>query len=129
MRIVRLRPHHMMCLLNFGGEGYSSEFVRNFWEILECLELGSEMLVVEGGDDICRACPHFAGECRMSEKGEVFVRGLDRRALEKLGLKKNEVLDLKKLVEKVLKIPEKELAEVCSGCIWLRRCYSQLFKG
>jgi uncharacterized protein len=50
---VRLRPHHLLCMLSYAGRGYSPAFVANFDAVVRRLEAGEEIVVVSGADDIC----------------------------------------------------------------------------
>ncbi len=50
---VRLRGHHLLCLLTFVGEGYTPSFTRNYRRIAERLSAGEAVTVVDGPDDIC----------------------------------------------------------------------------
>jgi hypothetical protein len=52
--MVRLRGHHLLCLLTFVGEGYTPSFTRNYRRIAERLSGGEPIEIVEGPDDICR---------------------------------------------------------------------------
>jgi hypothetical protein len=51
--MVRLRGHHLLCLLTFVGEGYTPAFTQNFRRIAERLSAGEDIEIVEGPDDIC----------------------------------------------------------------------------
>ncbi|MBS7702262.1 DUF1284 domain-containing protein [Chelatococcus asaccharovorans] len=49
---VRLRPHHLLCMLTYAGRGYSAAFTAHFDALIA--RLGSEdILIVAGPDDIC----------------------------------------------------------------------------
>ncbi|AKK20270.1 DUF1284 domain-containing protein [Candidatus Liberibacter africanus] len=50
---IRLRPHHLLCILTYAGEGYSDVFVANFNAVISRLKLGEDILIVSGPDDIC----------------------------------------------------------------------------
>lgn len=50
---VRLRPHHLLCMLTFVGKGYTEAFTENYIRIAARLSKGEDILVVEGPDDIC----------------------------------------------------------------------------
>ncbi len=50
---VRLRPHHLLCMLTFIGKGYTEAFTQNYVRIAARLSEGEDILVVEGPDDIC----------------------------------------------------------------------------
>ena len=73
--VVRLRPHHLLCLQNFRGKGYSPAFVEKMTEASACLGLspgdrsdrqspGAAILLVQGADDLCKSCPNcIEGQC------------------------------------------------------------------
>lgn len=50
---VRLRPHHLLCMLTFVGKGYTAGFTENYRLIAQRLSAGEDILVVDGPDDIC----------------------------------------------------------------------------
>ena len=52
---VRLRPHHLLCLLTYVGKGYTPAFVANYDTIARRLSDGEDVLVVDGPDDVCAA--------------------------------------------------------------------------
>ena len=53
---IRLRPHHLLCMLTFAGNGYTPAFVANFQQVASRIATGDEAIeVVEGPDDICSA--------------------------------------------------------------------------
>lgn len=64
---IRLRPHHLLCLLTYVGKGYSPAFTANYDVIAGRLSRGEDILVVSGPDDICAPLlgepePHCWGE-------------------------------------------------------------------
>lgn len=50
---VRLRAHHLLCMLTYVGKGYSPAFVENYEVIAARLSAGEEIELVAGPDDIC----------------------------------------------------------------------------
>ncbi|WP_011580614.1 MULTISPECIES: DUF1284 domain-containing protein [Chelativorans] len=50
---IRLRAHHLLCLLTYVGKGYSPAFTANYDVIAGRLAAGEDILVVGGPDDIC----------------------------------------------------------------------------
>ena len=50
---VRLRAHHLLCMLTYVGKGYSPAFVENYEVIAARLSSGEEIELVAGPDDIC----------------------------------------------------------------------------
>ena len=64
---VRLRAHHLLCLLTYVGKGYSPAFTANYDRVVERLAAGEDALIVSGPDDICAPLlddpePHCLGE-------------------------------------------------------------------
>ncbi|TIR25560.1 MAG: DUF1284 domain-containing protein [Mesorhizobium sp.] len=64
---VRLRAHHLLCLLTYVGKGYSPAFTANYDVVVERLAGGEDILIVSGPDDICAPMldesePHCLGE-------------------------------------------------------------------
>lgn len=51
--MVRLRGHHLLCLLTFVGEGYTPAFTRNYRRTAARLSAGETIEIVDGPDDIC----------------------------------------------------------------------------
>ena len=50
---VRLRAHHLLCMLTYVGKGYTAAFTANYDRIVERLNAGEDILLVHGPDDIC----------------------------------------------------------------------------
>ncbi len=51
--MIRLRPHHLLCMLTFAGEGYTPAFVANLDAIVRRIAGGEPVDLVDGSDDIC----------------------------------------------------------------------------
>lgn len=75
---VRLRGHHLLCMLTYIGKGYSPAFVENYDEIAGQLSAGTDILLVDGPDDICQPLL-CASDCHCQAKSVV---NRDRLALE-----------------------------------------------
>ncbi|MFB9950292.1 DUF1284 domain-containing protein [Rhizobium puerariae] len=62
--MVRLRPHHLLCMLTFVGEGYNPAFVANYRRLAGRLSAGEPIEIVSGPDDICAPlAPDGKGHC------------------------------------------------------------------
>lgn len=51
--MIRLRAHHLLCLLTYAGKGYSEAFIRRADAIAARLSAGESVLLVDGPDDMC----------------------------------------------------------------------------
>lgn len=50
---VRLRAHHLLCMLTYVGKGYTPDFCDNYDGIAARLGAGEAILLVAGPDDLC----------------------------------------------------------------------------
>ncbi len=50
---VRLRGHHLLCVLTYVGRGYTPRFVEGMTAVVDRLAAGARVEITEGPDDIC----------------------------------------------------------------------------
>jgi len=118
--MIRLRPHHFMCILGFQGKGYSPNFVDNFWGIKKALEqdLNSNLSVqVEfKNDSICAACPLQKDQTRCTK--ETKIQNLDKNWAQLLDLKSEKVRwsTIKERIASRVRLEDFEKA--CHTCPW-----------
>ncbi|UYO00411.1 MAG: DUF1284 domain-containing protein [Devosia sp.] len=123
---IRLRPHHLLCLLTYAGKGYSPAFTANYDGIAGRIADGEDIVIVEGPDDICapllsEADPH----CRRDS-----VRERDRLAASALTpLLPGPVqsgarlaLDPPRLTQMRQAFAANTIRAACSGCEWHTLC-------
>ncbi len=121
-KLIELRPHHLLCIKNFIGEGYSKEFVENISYVIRTLEGNSEKLIKikVDLDDICSKCPENKNTfCNSEEK----VSTLDKKAMESLDIHHGNEISWSDLKTKVSQIitPEK-FEQICNHCSWYYIC-------
>ncbi|MFG6666053.1 DUF1284 domain-containing protein [Halomonas sp. HNIBRBA4712] len=80
---IRLRGHHLLCLLTYVGKGYSAAFVANYDRLAERLSGGEPIELVAGPDDICAPLLAPKGEPPHCLNDSVIAR--DTAALEEIG--------------------------------------------
>ena len=51
--MIRLRPHHLLCILTYAGKGYSPAFVANYDVLASRIGAGEAVTIVSGPDDVC----------------------------------------------------------------------------
>ena len=77
---IRLRGHHLLCLLTYRGVGYSDTFVANLDRVAARLTGGEAVEIVAGPDDVCEplcaADDGMAAHCHLRR-----TRARDRAAL------------------------------------------------
>nr|WP_250809611.1 DUF1284 domain-containing protein [Neorhizobium tomejilense] len=123
---VRLRPHHLLCMLTFVGEGYSPAFVASYRRLAGRLSAGEPIEIVSGPDDIC--APLLS-----DEDAHCFgasVAGRDAAALADIArllgreLKTGAVITSNQaLFEKLRRAFSAGVTrDACTGCEWSSLC-------
>lgn len=123
---IRLRGHHLLCMLTFVGEGYSPRFVANYAKVIRRMRAGESVLIVQGPDDIC--APLLAEDGPHCHRESVLER--DRLALESSGRLLGRHLaagDELTLDEATLLRFQRGFAsgatrQACGGCEWSSLC-------
>ena len=118
---VRIRAHHLLCLLSFSGDGYSDSFVEKFHELAGIYRGPNSIIeVLDCPDDACAACPHISPEngCMSPRDGpESEVRRLDHAVLNMLGIKPG-IHRTDDLHAGIAKVSETDLHATCKLCSW-----------
>lgn len=127
---LRIRAHHLLCLLNFRGGGYNRKFIENMERVVERLRSDPAPLAIltTEVDIICSACPYSKDKrCSKKADSEKKVINQDLKIIKKLGFRKGQKIPIalawKRIKEKIL---AKDLPEICHSCQWLNRC-SQIY--
>ncbi|MEB2349032.1 MAG: DUF1284 domain-containing protein [Comamonadaceae bacterium] len=50
---MRLRAHHLLCMLTYSGKGYSEAFVQSFNHLVQRVGAGEVIELLAGPDDVC----------------------------------------------------------------------------
>lgn len=117
---ITLRPHHLLCLLAFSGEGYSPEFEQEFSRLAKLYRKACTMVqVVLAPDMACQACPHLEDEqCTSPADGpDHRVVALDRAVLQLLGIQPG-IHRCGALHARIGALSEEQLNTACSDCSW-----------
>ena len=121
---MNIRAHHGLCLFNFIGKGYSSDFVSNMTTMKQRLEAENPVVnIVTECDSICQHCPNnIQGNCLSCKKVERY----DKKVLQYCDIKEQGVLSWQEFSEIVnQKIREKGIRkEICLDCEWNEICTS-----
>lgn len=124
---IRIRPHHLLCMLTFVGKGYTPAFVSNFEQIAALIATGEQTVeIVYAPDDICAAMLHEP-TCHC-HKDNLMDR--DRLAAETLsGLLQEQVQEhtTLQLSQEMLKrlraaFATGQIRSACRSCQWSPLC-------
>lgn len=121
---MRLRAHHLICILGFRGLGYSKDYAANMSQIVAQLRSSPQTLIeiTSQPDDLCFPCP-FLKEGGCQERGpesEEVVRNRDLAVMARLGLMVGDKITWSGVEERIRSsISPDDLDEICGDCQWL----------
>ncbi|MFC4810068.1 DUF1284 domain-containing protein [Paenibacillus sp. GCM10023250] len=114
---IRLRGHHLLCLLGFRGMGYSAAYAANMARVYNQLrdEPGTPVTIVAGPDELCACFPADAEpHCENAS-----VARLDGGALAKLNLRVGSTLPWSAVIEHVRAgVAPEDIGTLCHTCQW-----------
>jgi len=123
---VRLRGHHLLCMLTYAGKGYNAAFTANYDRIATRLSRGEDILIVDGPDDICApllgdAEPHCLGES-VVERDLQAMRDIGRLLAWNIqaGVRLEPGAEL--LARLRAGFSGNETRAACAGCEWADLC-------
>lgn len=127
LTIVKLRPHHLLCILTYIGKGYSEGFVANFNDIVKALNAGAHIKLIKGPDDICAGCTPTSADyhCQDDDITEQDRQALtDIKALFPDIIKENQPFILGKdaIIRLRQAFAQKQIRNSCQGCPWYDLC-------
>ncbi|MCL2555804.1 MAG: DUF1284 domain-containing protein [Firmicutes bacterium] len=115
--IIKLRPHHLLCLQGFSGKGYSTKFIENMAFIKQALSEQEAMIDLKfSSDDICAKCPHLISKdlCQIADT----VKTKDNKVIKYFDLTQK-LYNFNDLITQIKqKITPSILADICSDCAW-----------
>jgi hypothetical protein len=128
---LRLRPHHLLCLLTYAGEGYSDAFIANFNTVIHRLRRGEDVLIVSGPDDICVPLldldegrePHCLRKS-VSERDRIAANTVSRFVGYRIVVGEKIILDLEFLHRMRRAFTSGQTRQACIGCEWSELCSS-----
>ncbi|HOI09138.1 MAG TPA: DUF1284 domain-containing protein [Myxococcota bacterium] len=121
---MRLRGHHLACLLGFTGHGYDPAFTARLADLAARYRDGEPVEVVAGLDDVCARCPGRDGDtCARHPGAEAAIRAQDAAVLSALGLGPGDRTTCAR-VTAALAVPatRRAVRDACGDCRWTAVC-------
>lgn len=121
MEIKNIRPHHLVCIEFFVGNGYSDEFTSNMRNVIRTLALDPILTSTAKADGVCAKCPNMIdGVCKTCDKVDRY----DREVLKAIEVADGETAKYtelqKKVREKIIYSGKRE--SICGDCEWSELC-------
>ena len=127
--MIRLRPHHLLCMLTYIGKGYSAAFTANFDRLHPRIKAGELIYITYGPEDICapRLCHCSDDEDVHCHDTRITVRDqLAVQSLTKAGLPLNEgtIFAITPACWQRLEtlFYRNEIRAACDDCQWTELC-------
>ncbi|MCL0077143.1 DUF1284 domain-containing protein [Dehalococcoidia bacterium] len=122
---LKIRAHHLLCLLGFRGLGYNQEFITKMRKVVEKLDSNSTITLVVECDIICSSCPHHKGsKCLKDADSELKVKAQDLEVLMRLGFEAGAQMPVVKAWARIKeRLSFNDIAEICRHCEWLELGY------
>ncbi|MER9300381.1 DUF1284 domain-containing protein [Mesorhizobium sp. M0621] len=123
---IRLRAHHLLCLLTYVGKGYSPAFIANYDRVAERLSRGEDVLLVSGPDDVCgplldEAEPHCLNES-VVERDRLAAQDLEDLLARPIRIGASLDLDASMLARMRQAFSAGRVRKACGGCGWNELC-------
>ncbi|MAN77685.1 DUF1284 domain-containing protein [Pelagibacterium flavum] len=123
---IRLRPHHLLCVLAYVGKGYSARFTANYDLVVQRIAEGEDIVIVGGPDDICApllgdAEPHCWRES-VIERDRAAARDLSTLLGTPIDAGVSLSLESGRLKRMRAAFAERSIRGACAGCEWQEMC-------
>lgn len=114
---IKLRGHHLLCLLGYRGKGYSAGFCANMTLVYERLRTAPETKIelIHGPDDICAAFP----EDQDSHCDNTSVYRKDEEIARQIGIAIGETWAWADVCAAVAeRVQPHDIGSLCRDCRW-----------
>ena len=123
---IRLRAHHLLCLLTYVGKGYSPAFTANYDRVAERLSRGEDILLVSGPDDVCAPLldgpePHCLNES-VVERDRLAAQDVGELLARPIRVGTCVDLDTAMLARMRQAFSAGLVRKACGGCEWNELC-------
>jgi len=124
---IRLRPHHLLCMLTFAGKGYSPEFIANFERIIDRIASGNQTVEITfAPDDICAPLLADAScHCRntsVSTRDTLAAESLGQLLQQPIETGTHLTLTAATLDRMRHAFQQGTIRKACKGCQWVPLC-------
>lgn len=126
---VKLRGHHLLCMITYEGIGYTEKFARNFDALVERICRGETIEITEGPDDVCQALiddvdcvDHHCHLRRISIRDQLALGSLGKHLAEDLRPGARLTLSIDSLQKIRTGFKDRTIRQACAKCEWEGKC-------
>ncbi|WP_144222737.1 DUF1284 domain-containing protein [Mesorhizobium amorphae] len=125
---VRIRGHHLLCMLTYVGKGYSEAFTKGYDKVVQRLSSGEDMLLVAGPDDICQPLladpdPHCFRDT-VPERDRLAANAVETLIGRTIDVGERFSLDASTIKRMREAFHAGTTRQACNGCEWFDLCSS-----
>lgn len=127
--MLNIRPHHLLCMRAYIGNGYSKEFSVEMERVIKELKVYNEFFksdnlnneikevnIVFSTDDLCDKCPNKVSKNKCSSEEKVKL--IDEKVINYFDIEEG-IQNYKELEDRVYnKMNEKIFEDICKECEW-----------
>lgn len=116
--MLNIRPHHLLCLRWFVGNGYSEEFTKNIYEVLSKLnQNNSKFILTLENDNICSKCPNLNSSDICISDTKVSL--MDSNVIEHFSLTPGSTYVYSDIYNKIENLLTADIIrDICGNCEW-----------
>ena len=118
---MKIRAHHLICLIAYNGQGYGPEFEKTFSEMQHryLSDATGEVEIITGPDAACESCTFFTDSgCMSTQDGpEEKIIAFDSKALKLLNLSVG-THRTRDVLHRARALSKDELEAFCKECSW-----------
>ncbi len=123
---VRLRAHHLLCLLTYMGRGYTPAFTTNYDALAKRIRDGEGIRIVAGPDDICAPLlDDPQAHCRRQSavrRDRAAAQAVTRLLSRPVETDQPFVMDAATVARLRAAFADGSIRAACVGCEWASLC-------
>lgn len=118
--MLKIRPHHFLCMKAFIGRGYSKDFTENMINTINILKenKNQKIEVVVDLDKLCSKCPNNIKNkiCNTNES----VIQMDKEVMDYFNIKTG-IYEYEEIINLIYNnINEDIIKDICGNCSWYK---------
>lgn len=123
---IRLRGHHLLCLLTYQGMGYTRAFTANYNRLIRRISAGEYIEIVDGPDEICTPLLCTSGahclEAQSAINDSLTLAALEALFNTRLGPGSTLCLTPDKVRTLRAAFASGKIRDACQHCRWHSQC-------